>query len=427
MATLIPLAEPVLHAPRRPPGDLPGSPSGSAPGAPAGFALWALGFRPFYLAAALLAAISVPLWALQVTGWLGGAYLRGPVWHAHEMLFGFALAVVTGFLFTAGQNWSGQPTPRGRQLMALAALWLAARVLVLTPWALAAALANVAFPLAAAWGLGRALWAGGNRRNYFFVALLALFSVAAGLVHAVQLGWLAAPGAAWQHTGLQAGLDVMLLIMAVMAGRVVPMFTNNGVPGAHARRVPWVEQAAIATPLLLLALELGLALLPAGAPALRALLGMAALAAALVHAQRLWLWQPWAARANPLVWVLHAAYAFIPLHLLLRALAAAGWLAPGAATHALTVGAIGTLCLGMMTRTARGHTGRPLRADRADLACYALVIGAALLRVLLPLAWPAAYGAAMLASALLWSAAFGLYALHYGPWLCRSRADGRPG
>ncbi|MEK8050134.1 NnrS family protein [Ideonella sp. DXS22W] len=419
MATLIPIAEPVLPS-RRP-----------APGTPPAFALWALGFRPFYLAAALLAALSVPLWALQATGWLQHAYLRGPVWHAHEMLFGFALAVVTGFLFTAGQNWSGQPTPKGRTLMAVAALWLAARVLVLTPWTLAAALANVAFPLVAAWGLGRALHAGGNRRNYFFVALLALFSAAAGLVHAVQLGWLAAPGVAWQSAGLQAGLDVLLLIMAVMAGRVVPMFTNNGVPGADAQRLPWLEQLAIATPLVLLALDalgpvLG-TLWPPAAPALAVLLALAALGGAVVHGLRLWHWHPGATRGNPLVWVLHAAYAFIPLHLLLRAAAAMGWLPASPATHALTVGAVGALCLGMMTRTARGHTGRPLQADRCDVACYGLVIAAGLVRVLLPLAWPASHATAILLSALLWSAAFGLYALHYAPWLTRARADGRPG
>ena len=114
------------------------------------FALWELGFRPFYLLATTFAALSVPLWALQFSGWLGHPYLAGSLWHAHEMLFGFALAVIVGFLFTAGRNWTNQPTPTGPALMALAALWLAARVLVLTPWGWAAALANVAFPWAAA-------------------------------------------------------------------------------------------------------------------------------------------------------------------------------------------------------------------------------------------------------------------------------------
>jgi uncharacterized protein involved in response to NO len=384
------------------------------------WALWALGFRPFYLLASVLAALSVPLWALQYAGLLQTAYLRGPLWHAHEMLFGFALAVVTGFLLTAGRNWSNQPTPSGRSLQALAALWLAGRVLVLTPWDLAAAVVNVAFPLAAAWGLGRALWAGRNRRNYFFVGLLGLLAAAAALVHAVQLGWLAGPGT----LGLQAGLDGVLVIMAVMGGRVIPMFTNNGVPQARAQRHAWLERASVASVAALLAADLLLGATGVESPASIAVLTTAA---AVLHALRWWRWQPWTTLRVPLVWVLHAAYAWIPVHLLLRAASAAGWIAAGPAVHALTVGAIGTLTLGMMTRTARGHTGRPLLADRADVACYVLVLAAAVLRVAVPLVLPSAQVASVLASALLWSAAFGLYALHYVPWLCRARLDGRPG
>ena len=121
---------------------------------PKGYALWALGFRPFYLFAAVFSALSIALWALQFSGLIALPYLRGPVWHAHEMLFGYTLAIIVGFLFTAGQNWTGQPTPKGGALAALVALWLAGRVMVLTPWGAAAALVNVAFPLAAAAGIG---------------------------------------------------------------------------------------------------------------------------------------------------------------------------------------------------------------------------------------------------------------------------------
>jgi len=127
------------------------------------------------------------------------------------------------------------------------------------------------------------------------------------------------------------------------------------------------------------------------------------------------------------VWVLHTAYLWIPVHLTLRAMAALG-IAPGSlATHALMVGAAGGLIIGMMTRTARGHTARPLRADRADVACYLLVLAAALVRVLPPLLQPAWQLSAVLASAALWSTGFGLYALRYAPVLLRPRLDGRPG
>lgn len=387
---------------------------------PPGFALWALGFRPFYLLAAVFAALSVPLWALQFAGWLPHAVLQGPTWHAHEMLFGFTLAVIVGFLFTAGRNWSGQPTPSGRTLMALALLWLAGRVLVLTPWTAAAALANVAFPWAAAWFLGRALVAGGNRRNYFFVALLALLGVLAALVHAASWLGLQSRGPA----ALQIGLDVVLLIMTIMAGRVIPMFTNNGVAGADASSHPLLEQAAVGSVLALLAFD---TLQAAGLAPPSGLLTLLAAGAAAVHAARLWRWQPWKTFHTPLVWVLHLACAWIPLHLLLRAGAAAALLPSGPATHALTTGAIGLLTLAMMTRSARGHTGRPLRADRIDVASYLLVALAALLRVLPPLLWPAALVDAALWSALAWSAGWALFALHYGPWLCRARLDGRPG
>jgi uncharacterized protein involved in response to NO len=212
--------------------------------------------------------------------------------------------------------------------------------------------------------------------------------------------------------------------MAVMGGRVIPMFTNNGVPQAKAQRHAWLERAAIASVVALLGGDLLLGVFNLASPALIAVL---TLAAAALHALRWWHWQPWTTLRVPLVWVLHAAYVWIPVHLLLRAASAFGWIAAGPAVHALTVGAIGTLTLGMMTRTARGHTGRPLVADRVDIACYALVLAAAVLRVALPLVLPATQVLSVLASALLWSAAFGLYALHYGPWLCRARVDGRPG
>jgi uncharacterized protein involved in response to NO len=139
------------------------------------------------------------------------------------------------------------------------------------------------------------------------------------------------------------------------------------------------------------------------------------------------LWRPWRTTSVALVWVLHLAYCWLPIHLGLRVLAELGLVATSAATHALTVGAIGSMIIGMMTRTARGHTARPLRADRFDVACYALVLLAGLARVFVPLLWPAASLAALEASALLWSAGFGLYAVRYWPVLTRARLDGKPG
>ena len=377
--------------------------------------LWNLGFRPFYLAASVFAAISVPLWVLQFTGAAPGAWLAAPAWHGHEMVFGYAFAVVAGFLLTAGRNWTGQPTPSGALLAAIVALWLAARLLVLSPWPLASLAANVLFPLAVAVGLAVPLLRARNQRNYFFVVLLVMAAAASAAVHLASMGLLPVPAFA----GLQAGLDMILFIISVVAGRVTPMFTNNGVPGAGAERRALVERLALGGVLALLAFDL----LGIGGWALALL----ACAAAVAHAVRLALWRPWRTLRNPLVWILHAAYAWIPVHLALRALAAVGAVAPTFAVHALTIGVIGGMTLGMMTRTARGHTGVPLVAGRSEVACYVLVMLAAVTRVLGGLAFGERYIATVAMSAACWSLAFAIYCVRYAPLLTRPRVDGKPG
>jgi uncharacterized protein involved in response to NO len=382
---------------------------------PSGFALWQLGFRPFYLLASMFATLSIALWAAQFTGRLGGAYLAGPLWHAHEMLFGFVVAVVVGFLYTAGRNWANRPTPSGLALAALAALWLLARLLVLTPWTWASAIAGTAFPIAAAIGLAVPLVGAGNRRNYFFVVLLVLLGGADLALHLSVLGVLALP----PQLGLQIALDIVLFILAVMAGRVVPMFTNNGVPGAGASRNAWVDRAALGALIVLGGLDAAGA---DGGP-----VAAVAAIAALAHGVRWLLWRPWNTAPAPLVWSLHAAYAWIPIHLLLRVGVEFGAVAPSLATHALTAGAAAGMIIAMMVRTTRGHTGMPLRADRADVACFVLVIGAALARVVAPLFAPAQTLPAIVVSAALWSAGFALFAARYAPVLMRPRRDGKPG
>jgi len=377
--------------------------------------LWNLGFRPFYLLASAFAAVSILLWAGQYAGYLHFTYMRSATFHGSEMLFGYTLAVVTGFLFTAGRNWTGQPTPSGRSLAALALLWVAGRILVVTPYVVIAALVNAAFPVAAAIGLAVPLARSGNRRNFFFVALLVLLGALTLALHLSYLGAIAWPARA----SLRVGLDVVLFVMVVMGGRVIPMFTNNGVPGTRARRLPSIEKVALAGVLLLAAADF------AQAPPM--VLAPLALALAITHGARLALWQPWRTLRTPLVWVLHAAYAWIVVHFLLRALVEFDVVPEAIAIHALTIGGIGGLTIGMMTRTARGHTGRPLVADRADVACYVLVMLAALARVAGPLLWPAAYVETVVAAAVCWAIAFMLYFAAYLPWLMRARADGKPG
>lgn len=384
------------------------------PAESSGFALWNLGFRPFYLLASLFSAFSVLLWAAQFSGLIHG-YLPGPLWHGHEMIFGYTTAVIAGFLLTAVRAWTNQPTASGLPLMALAALWVGGRVLVLTPWFVAATLVNAVFPVAVAVAIAIPLLRSRNTRNYFFVGLLVLLS---GLIVTVNLA-LQGRFELSPRLGLQLALDAILFIMVVMGGRVIPMFTNNGIPGTNATRRPLVEKLALGCVILLFVADS--LQLP------QTISAVIALISALAHGWRLSLWKPWRTLSTPLVWILHAAYAWIVAYLLLRGLTDLGLLAGSFAAHALTVGAIGGLTLGMMTRTARGHTGRALRADNFEIGMFLLVQAAAVVRVFGGIASPSLYLASIELSGLLWAVAFGLYAVRYWPVLTRPRLDGKPG
>ncbi|MFA7667373.1 MAG: NnrS family protein [Burkholderiaceae bacterium] len=373
-----------------------------------GFALWRLGFRPFYLLAAIFAALSVAVWTAQFAGYLAYGRHAGPAWHAHEMIFGYALAVIAGFLFTIIHSWTQRPTPTGGLLALIVALWVAARVLVLTPWGGAIALANVAFAIAVAVGIGVPLWQSRNRHNYLFVGLIVLISAALVVFHLSALGAVALP--AW--ASLQFGNDVVLLVIAVVAGRVVPLYTNKAVPGAFARRSQTVERLAIGGLLGLLAADL----LALSGPVLVAL----GLALAIVHAWRLLLWDLRSALRVPLLWVLYIGYAWVPVHLALRAAHELDWVARPLAVHAFTIGAIGGLTMAMMIRTARAHTGRALKADGSDIMCCALLAVAAAVRVFWPMIEPGHYVGATVCSGVLWSGAFALFVVRHGPALVRA-------
>jgi uncharacterized protein involved in response to NO len=367
----------------------------------AGPALFALGFRPLYLLAGAYAALSVPLWALQYAGLLPGA---SPAWHAHEMLFGYAFAVIAGFLLTAVRVWTGRPTPSGAPLAAIAATWIAARIAAPFSLEIAGGL-DALFALMVAIGIGRPIVAS-RSRNWFFIVLV----VALG---AASLGF-----ARVSREALAIGLDLVLFIIVVMAGRVVPAFTNSAVAGAGARRIRTLEYAALGSVLALVALD------PLGYE--RAAATVALIAAAL-HGWRLALWAPLATRGRPILWILHVSYAWVVVHLALRGFAGLG-LAPGVlATHALTIGAIGGLTIGMMTRTARGHTARPLTAGPWEIAAYGFVQAAAVVRVFPAIVFPDTYSMAVVLSAALWSAAFAIFTVIYYPILTRARLDGEPG
>ena len=378
--------------------------------------VWQLGFRPFYLLAALFAALAVPLWVARYLGWLTvGAHIDLN-WHMHEMIFGMVIAVVIGFLFTAARNWTELWTPRRAHLAALAGLWLLGRVAMLFADPLPAALADLLFLPCAAWPLYRVLHRSGNRRNYFLVLLLAMLTLCNLCFHAARLGWLNVA----TLMPVQIAIFVVVVIESVIGARVIPMFTRNGAPGVtpvvHALR----DQITLG--LLLTAVfawMLGVPGIPAAALALLA-------AGALLF--RLFAWQAQRTLHVPLLWILHLSYAWIPAGLILLALSELNLAPASAAFHALTVGSMAGLILGMMTRTTLGHTGRKLLTGKPEFLLYVLIQAGALLRVLASLITGAALqNAGLIAAGLCWSLAFVLFVMGYAPFLLRARIDGREG
>ncbi|GAB4217824.1 MAG: NnrS family protein [Rhodoferax sp.] len=382
-----------------------------------------MGFRPFYALAALGAALLVPLWLAVWMGWVAAPpHAPGVVWHAHEMLLGFASAVIVGFLFTAGRNWTGLPTPRGAALGALALLWLAARLAAWGPSAGLYALLDMALLPLAAGVLARLLLRGGNRRNLPLPGLLLALAGANAWHHAQALAWVGGAPLAPLH----AALALVTLIECVMGGRVVPGFTTARHPALRPQMNARLEALTLAAT----ALGLGLWVLhDAGVlgPQSATWGGTVLALACALQAYRMSRWHIRLALPDPMLWILHAAYAWLVLGLGLLALAQWGWVAASAGVHALAVGALGGLTLGMMARTARGHTGRPIQASALERSAFAAVLLAAVVRVGLPLLWPGAYGWALWLAALLWSFAWGAYAWRFVPWLLRARLDGQDG
>ncbi|MEI7535678.1 MAG: NnrS family protein [Comamonadaceae bacterium] len=384
--------------------------------APRGAAFLRLGFRPFYLGAAVLAAFAVPLWMMVFLGqWVWAPALSPLLWHAHEMLLGFASAVIIGFLLTAVKAWTGLATPRGWPLAALALLWLSARIAALTaPYPVFAVLDTLLLPIVAM-VLVRLLLRADNTRNLPLAGLLLLLSAANTAFHLSVLGLLdLAPTSA-----LHAALAVIVMVECVMAGRVIPGFSMSAIPGLRITTLLWLERSALG----LTALGLLLWVLTAPAAVTSLALGLAAAA----HVWRQWRWKPLLTKQRPILWILHLSYAWIPIGLGLLALAQIHLLAVSLGLHALAVGTTGGLIIGMITRTARGHTGRTLQVAPAEVLAYVLVSVAAALRVLLPLLWPDLLLVWLTGAAAAWSVAFAIYVFVYTPWLTQTRLDGKDG
>ena len=381
-----------------------------------GHALWALGFRPFYLLAAALAVLAIPAWLAHYAGWVSWSANITLGWHMHEMVFGFAIAVVVGFLLTAVRAWTGLWTPRGAHLAGLALLWTAGRVTMLTGPAWLAAAIDMSFLPLAAWSLYKVLKRAGNKRNMFLVGLLALLAIANGVFHAATMELLPVSVIAPIH----AAILLIVMIESVIGGRVIPMFTDNGAPGTPKAVVrPRNDKIALAV------IVAAIAGWVFGAPG--PLMAALALMASVATAIRLAGWKPARALRVPLLWILHLSYAWIPIGFLMLGLTALGIGSASTAFHALAVGSMAGLIVGMITRTTLGHTGRKLVAGRAETLMYGLIQAGALTRVAAGIA-PAEWRASLLVvSAACWTGSFALLLLVYTPYLWRARIDGKEG
>lgn len=383
-----------------------------------GHAVLSYGFRPFFLAAALWAMAGMALWLAMLMGRAPLPLAFDPVtWHAHEFLYGYLGAVIGGFLLTAVPNWTGRLPVVGWPLLRLLGLWVAGRLAIglsaLWP-PLVVALIDIAFLSAMAAFLTREIVAGRNWKNLVVLALLLAMIAGNALFH-----WDASSGTpSGEGSGVRLGLASAVMFIAVIGGRIVPSFTRNWLVQRDDKRRPAPPmQRFDRLALLILAAALILWVLLPGSR----LSGLALLMAGVLQLIRLVRWQGAATASEPLLWVLHLGYAFVPLGAGTLGVAIL-WAQPSLAAaglHLWTIGAIGTMTLGVMTRATLGHTGASLHAGPATVLLYLALPAAVLCRLAAALV-PNPQGL-LFGAGLFWIAGFGGFALVYGPRLMRPR------
>jgi uncharacterized protein involved in response to NO len=386
-------------------------------------ALFRYGFRPFFLAAGLAGLLLIPWWAAALAwGVPLGTNWPAALWHGHEILFGFIVAAIAGFLLTAVPSWTGARGFAGWPLVVLAGLWLIGRICVsasaILPLPVVAAF-DLSFLPALAGFVLLPLVRARNRNSPLLAVLLALW------LTDVAFYWgLTQRDSVLARQALLVGIDIVLLLVTVIGGRIVPAFTTSA-----------LKQQGIGTPLrawrgmtplavgAMLAVVVGDVVRPESVAA-----GAVALAAGVIQAVRLAQWRMFRTLRLPIVWVLHVAYLWLPVGLLLKGLALIfGFAFAAYYLHALTIGAAALMIVAVMTRASLGHTGRPLVVSRATAYAYGLLAAAAVVRVFGPAFLPVAYMTIVLLAAALWTSAFGIFLWVYAPMLIMPRVDGKPG
>ncbi|MCP9440431.1 MAG: NnrS family protein [Nitrospira sp.] len=381
-----------------------------------GPAFFSMGFRPFFLSAALFAGMAVPLWVLMFSGVKGGTVLYPPrLWHIHEMVFGFLPAVMMGFLLTAIPNWTDRPPIRGLELIGLWSLWLAGRLVIAMPWvdASLAAMVDGAFLVVAAGLVWREIAAAKSWRHAPMGVLISLYALANIAFHLLTVGERSA------DVPPRMALAVILVLLTVIGGRIIPNFTEEffELRGRSQRPAPFSRYDGLAILLVVIS-----GMVWVGWP-FENVTGWLFVLAGIVNGGRLARWKGWLTWPEPLVLVLHVGYGWVVAALVLMGGSLLGiGLPPADALHALTAGAVGVMTLGVMTRASLGHTGRPRHAGPLTVGIYLMAFLGALIRVFGPAAGLTSHLAMGLAAAS-WSGAYLLFVLYYGPFLLRPSLD----
>lgn len=377
--------------------------------------VWAMAFRPFYSLAALYGALSILLWGF---GYQGTPELPGFYWHAHEMIWGYAGLVVIAFLLTAVATWTGQPPTRGTALAGLTALWLLARISVFIPgWGTTASgIFGTLFFWYGAICMALPVWRTQNKRNY--VAVLAVFIL--GGTHVAFHRQLNPFDPSALLAGLQAGLIMVSGFIGLIGTRIISFFTSKRLNVPQIPSPQWMAHAALWLPMLTAIFLAHQILSPLAA--------LFAFSAGILSLVQLYRWWYRAVLKEPMLWILFAGYFFTGLGLMAVGYAYISPAFLNAGVHLIGVGGIGVLTLGMMARTALGHTGNPIYPPPKSVPiAFYLMMAATLVRLVATFVDGTAYTHSIRCSAALFAAALLLYAWQYIPWLIRPRSDGRPG
>lgn len=385
--------------------------------------LWELPFRPFFLFAAAFAAISILTWALYLNGLnplLAQGKIWPTIWHQHEMIFGFGGLCAMGFLLTAVQNWTGLRSANGTYLALLSLIWIGARLCLAFDQPIASMILQTCWWLGAISLFSALVIRAKSQRNYLFVPVLVVlasldfFTLNLGLNGDIQLAL---------HAG-QSGLLLFVVLMTIVGGRIIPLFTRNATGSKKIQSTPKLDQLTLVFSLLSALCYLAHPVLEStfsiptfsSKPYLGTLLGITG----ILHGLRLAHWDTKATLNNAMLWSLHLSYFMMAVGLV--AMGASQFIAAftlSDALHLLAIGAMGGMILSVITRVSLGHTGRAIKANKVMAFAFTLVTLAALARVILP-----ALNQALLAwnlSALMWSLAFVCFVWQFTPILSKER------